>query len=78
MKQKWPKIGDKLKFTGKTFAFHTNVMKNADKLLLGQEYTVREVDVASSWCLIKLQEFPETEVYGEDWFSLSFFDWKSS
>lgn len=73
--QEWPKPGDKLQFTGKTFAFHTNVMKNADKLLLGQIYEVRAVEVSSSWCLIKLREFPETGVFGDDWFSLSFFEW---
>ena len=75
MKQEWPKPGDKLQFTGKTFAFHTNVIENGKKLLLGQEYTVRAVEVASSWCLIKLMEFPETSVFGGDWFALSFFEW---
>jgi hypothetical protein len=73
--QEWPKLGDKLQFTGETFAFHNNVVRNARKLLLGQEYTVRAVEVASSWCLIKLMEFPETNVFGDDWFSLSFFEW---
>ncbi len=72
--QEWPKIGDKLKFTGLKQAFHTNVIKNGGKLKLGEYYTVRKVDVASSWCCIFLEEFPETEVFGDDWFSLAFFE----
>lgn len=78
-KLNWPKPGDKLKFKGKTRCFHTNVEENGEKLEKlgrGLEYTVREIDVASSWTLIKLEQFPETDKFGEDWFSLSFFEWE--
>jgi hypothetical protein len=70
-----PKPGDKLKFLGKRRCFHGNVEKNGDKLTVGDFYTVREVDVASSWICIFLEEFPETDKFGEDWFALHFFDW---
>jgi hypothetical protein len=71
----WPKPGDKLKFLGKRRCFHINTEANADKLTVGNFYTVRECSPASSWCLIKLLEFPETDKFGEDWFALHFFDW---
>ena len=71
----WPKPGDKLKFLGKRRCFHSNVENNADKLIPGETYEVRAVEVASSWCLIKLVQFPETDKFGEDWFALHFFDW---
>lgn len=67
------KVGDKLEFKGANVIWFKNVARNAEKLVIGQIYTVRAVEPASSWCCIKLDEFPETEVFGDDWFSLSFF-----
>ncbi len=71
------KPGDKLEFKGSRPIWFANVLKNAGKLVVGQEYTIRSVEPASSWCCIKLEEFPETEVFGDDWFSLSFFTRKN-
>jgi hypothetical protein len=66
--------GDKVKYIGPGFCFHSSVWQNHKKLEFGREYTLREVAPASSWTRVSLEEFPETDKFGEDWFSLSFFD----
>lgn len=65
----FPKVGAKLKFKGaqKHFWF-TDIIANAKALTLGGIYTIKSVDVASSWVKIKLVET------GDLVFSLSFFD----
>jgi hypothetical protein len=72
---KWPLPGDKIKFKQAAFAFHKDCLKNAAILKSGQICTVRYCEPASSWCLIKIDEIPETEVYGADWLALNFFEY---
>ena len=49
----------------------TNIVKDAEELLeLGKEYTVSKLELASSWCGVRLEEIPEKL------FSLSFFDYE--
>jgi hypothetical protein len=66
----WPAKGDKL-VCNKTELKHwfRSVIENCAKLEIGQTYTVKECNVASSWCEILLEEL-------EGSFSLSVFDWK--
>jgi hypothetical protein len=71
----WPVLGDKIKFKKAGFAFHRNCAENAAVLKKGQICTVRYCEPASSWCLIKIDEIPETEAYGADWLALNFFEY---
>lgn len=69
----FPTVGDKLIFTGvpKFYYPHFTCMKaRAEKdLKVNQEYTVRKVEVYSSWCAVWLEG-----IDGErDNFNLSFF-----
>jgi hypothetical protein len=67
MKQ-WPKIGSKVTFTGTRMFWFVNMVKDANELLeIGKEYTISKIELASSWCGVVLEEFPEHK------FSLSFF-----
>ena len=67
MKQ-WPKIGSKVTFTGVQMFWFTNIVKNANELLeLNKEYTISKLELASSWCAVILEEFPDKK------FALSFF-----
>ena len=69
MKQ-WPKIGSKVTFRGTTMFWFVNIVKDANELLeVGKEYTISKLELASSWCAVILEEFPEHK------FSLSFFDY---
>jgi hypothetical protein len=72
---RWPAPGDKIKFKQAAFAFHRNCAENAAVLKKGQICTVRYCEPASCWCLIKIDEIPETEVYGADWLALNFFEY---
>jgi hypothetical protein len=47
-----------------------NVRENCAKLQIGETYTVKECNVASSWCEILLEEI-------EGSFCLSAFEWKA-
>ena len=68
MKQ-WPKIGSKITFKGTTKFWFTNIEEDAKKLLeIGKEYTITKLELASSWCGVILEEFPDKK------FSLSWFD----
>lgn len=67
MKQ-WPKIGSKITFKGTTKFWFTNIEEDAKELLeIGKEYTITKVELASSWCAVILDEFPDKK------FSLSWF-----
>jgi hypothetical protein len=68
MKQ-WPNIGNKITYKGTSKSFwFTNIIKDAEELLeIGKEYTLSEIKLASSWCGVVLEEFPDKK------FSLSFF-----
>lgn len=67
--------GDKIVFKGFVAHWFNNIKRNSEKLVIGQSYTVRYVEIASSWTLVKLEEFPETEIHGDDWFCLGTFEW---
>jgi len=70
MKQ-WPQIGSKIKFKGTHMFWFVNIVKDANELLeLGKEYTITKLQLASSWCGVIVQEFPEHK------FSLSFFEYE--
>jgi len=70
MKQ-WPKIGSKVTFRGTTMFWFVNIVKDANDLLeIGKEYTIKKLELASSWCGVILEEFPDHK------FSLSFFDYE--
>jgi len=71
-KQRWPAKGDKLVCKKNDLRhWFTSVVINCAKLQIGGTYTVKECNVASSWCEILLEEM-------EGSFSLSAFDWKVS
>lgn len=65
----WPNLGTKVTFKGTTQPFwFTNILKDADELLeVGKEYTISKLELASSWCVVILEEFPDKK------FSLSWF-----
>jgi hypothetical protein len=71
MKQ-WPKRGTKVTFKGTTQPFwFTNILKDANELLeIGKEYTITKIELASSWCAVIIDEFPDKK------FSLSWFDYE--
>lgn len=71
MKQ-WPKSGSKVKFKGTTkWFFFQNILKDANDLLeVGKVYTITGIELASSWCGVQLEEFPDKK------FSLSWFDYE--
>ena len=71
MKQ-WPKSGSKTTFKGTTeWFFFQNILKDANELLeVGKEYTITKIELASSWCAVILDEFPEKK------FSISWFDYE--
>ena len=71
MKQ-WPKSGSKVTFRGVTQPFwFSNIIKDANDLLeIGKEYTITKIELASSWCAVILDEFPDKK------FSLSWFDYE--
>ena len=69
MKQ-WPKIKSKATFRGTTKFWFVNIIEDANQLLeVGKEYTISKLELASSWCGVVLEEFPDKK------FSLSFFDY---
>ena len=67
---RWPKLGEKL-IAAKHLEWHwfTNVIENSKKLEIGKQYTIKSVDVLSSWCKIEIEEI-------DGWFSLQSFKWK--
>jgi hypothetical protein len=71
MKQ-WPKLGTKVTFKGTTkWFFFNNILKDANELLeVGKVYTITGIELASSWCGVQLEEFPDKK------FSLSWFDYE--
>ena len=65
----WPKAGSKATFRGTSEWFlFKNILKDANDLLeIGKEYTITKIELASSWCAVILDEFPDKK------FSLSWF-----
>lgn len=70
-KQRWPKVGEKIKAI-RSIDVHwfRNVIENSKKLKIGETYTVKKCDPASSWCPVEIEEIEGT-------FCLSCFDWKN-
>lgn len=70
-KQRWPMAGEKIVAAKNEIKHHwfTNVIANAEKLEIGETYTVKKCDPASSWCPVEIEEIEGT-------FCLSCFDWK--
>jgi hypothetical protein len=67
MKQ-WPKAGSKATFKGTTKFWFTNIEEDAKKLLeIGKEYTISKLELASSWCGVILEEFPDHK-FSLNWF----------
>lgn len=65
----WPRIGSKAKFKGVHYFWFTNIIKDAETFLeIDKEYTIIKLQLASSWCGVVLEEFPEKT------FALSFFE----
>jgi len=68
--KEWPKEGSKVRFKGVHQFWFVNIVKDANELLdLGKEYTIKKLELASSWCAVILEEFPEHK------FSLGFFEY---
>ena len=68
--KQWPKVGSKVMYKGTHKFWFTNIVKDANELLeVGKEYTAAKIELASSWCGVILEEFPEKK------FALSFFDY---
>lgn len=69
MKQ-WPKVGSKAKYKGTPeWFFFKNMIEDAKTLLeVGKEYTITKIELASSWCGVILEEFPDHK------FALNWFD----
>lgn len=68
-KQRWPAKGDKLVAKNNQIKhWFRSVTENCAKLEIGREYTVKNCEVASSWCAVELEELD-----GD--FSLAAFEW---
>lgn len=69
----WPKVGSKITYKGTHAFWFTNIIKDAEELLeKDKSYTIQSLIPASSWCAVKLEEFPEHE------FALSFFRYEKA
>ena len=70
--KEWPKVGSKATFRGTSkWFFFNNILKDANELLeIGREYTILKIGLASSWCAVTLEEFPEKK------FSLAWFTYE--
>ena len=63
------KPGSKIRYRGTTQFWFANIIANADReLRIGEVYTLKSIELASSWACITLEETGDTE------FSLGFFD----
>lgn len=70
--KQWPSVGDKITFRGTHVFWFKNIVEDANTLLeLGKEYTIKRLELASSWCGVILDEFPDTT------FALSFFNYEA-
>lgn len=70
--KKWPQIGDEVTYKGTHLFWFVNIIHNAEKNLeIGKKYTIKTINILSSWCSITLVETNDL-VY-----SLSFFDYEA-
>jgi hypothetical protein len=68
MKQ-WPKAGSKATFNGTSIFWFKDMIGAANMLLeIGKEYTIAKIELASSWCAVVLEEFPENR-FSLNWFT---------
>ncbi len=66
--ERFPKQGAKLRYRGTNQFWFTNIIANAEReLRIGEIYTLKSIELASSWACITLEETGDTE------FSLGFF-----
>jgi len=64
----FPQPGAKVVYKGTHMFWFTNLIKNAkDNLVVGNTYTLKTVEIASSWVGVTLEETGDLE------FALSFF-----
>ena len=67
--ERFPKPGAKLRYRGTGPFWFTNIIENAEReLCIGETYTLRTIELASSWACITLEETGDHE------FALRFFD----
>ena len=67
----FPPPGTKVEYRGVHPFWFTDIIQNAkDHLVKGKEYTLKTVDVASSWVCVTLEETGDLK------FSLHFFIWE--
>jgi hypothetical protein len=67
--ERFPKPGAKLRYRGTNQLWYTNIIANAEReLKIGTTYTLRTIQLFSSWALITLEETGDIE------FALGFFD----
>jgi len=70
--KKWPQIGAKIKYKGiHTFWFNDIIENARQNLEIDKSYTIRTINVFSSWCSITLEET------GNIVYSLNFFDYET-
>lgn len=70
---KFPKPGSKLRYNGTNQFWFTDIIANAERELRnGEVYTLKSIELFSSWASITLEETGDTR------FSLGFFDDLSS
>lgn len=70
---RFPKPGTPLCFTGTHEFWFTNMIQDAKKRLIkGRTYTLADIEVYSSWAMVRLKEIPGGE------FPLSFFEFDRS
>ena len=68
-KKQWPKVGSKVAFKGTRMFFFKNMIEDANKLLeVDKEYTISKIKLASSWCGVILEEFPDNK-FALNWFT---------
>jgi hypothetical protein len=69
MKQ-WPKSGSKVIYReASQYFWIKSIIKDANELLqVGKEYKILKIELASSWCAVILEEFPDKK-FSLSWFS---------
>jgi hypothetical protein len=72
-----PEVGQKITFIKPTMSWFINVREDSEKLIPGQEYTVRKTELNSSSTYVWLEEYPNTFDDGRDqpFFNMTSFEW---
>jgi hypothetical protein len=67
--ERFPKPGAKLRYRGTCLFWFTDIIANAEReLVVGEIYTLKTIEIFSSWASITLEETGETE------FAFGFFE----